>query len=474
MTQPYSAIPGPHELPVVGGLFSFAEDPVVHLRTLAENHGPMVRFSFLGRRFLLVSDPDLVREVLVEKAEIFQKSQRDVQILSKFLGNGLLTNSGESHKRQRKLAQPAFHARRIQAYADTMVAYTAAMLDGWSTGEQRDLAEELRQLTLYIVAKTLFDADRQQMAGFVADVGAAMHDLQTISDAEFNDIVPLPDWLPIPRNGRRRRASATLDTTIRQVVDLRRSQAIDGQPPDKGDLLSMLMLARDDEGHTMDEQQLRDELVTIFLAGHETTSNALSWTWYLLMQHPAVEERLHAEVDGVLGGRLPGLADLPHLPYSLRVIKESMRLYPPAWVLNAREPRQPAELGGYTIPAGTQLFISPYVLHRQARFFAEPDEFQPERWTDAFEAALPRYAYMPFGGGPRICIGNSFAMMEAQLILTAMAARYRFDLLPEPRVSTAPLITLGTKEGLPVRVVERQVHGAQATVADMAGAAVAA
>ncbi len=474
MTQPYSAIPGPQELPIVGGLMSFADDPLTHLRTLAEHHGPMVRFSFLGRRFLLVSDPDLVREVLVEQADIFQKSQRDVHILSKFLGKGLLTNAGDSHKRQRKLAQPAFHARRIQAYADTMVAYTAAMLDGWSTGERRDLAEEMRQLTLYIVAKTLFDADRQQMAGFVADVGAAMHDLQAISDAEFNEIVPLPDWLPIPRNGRRRRASATLDATIRQVVDRRRAQAIDGQPPDKGDLLSMLMLAHDEEGQAMDAQQLRDELVTIFVAGHETTSNALSWTWYLLMQHPAVEQRLHAEVDAVLGGRLPGLADLPQLPYTLRVLKEGMRLYPPAWVLNAREPRQATELGGYTIPAGTQLFVSPYVMHRQARFFPAPDEFQPDRWTDAFEAALPRYAYLPFGGGPRICIGNSFAMMEAQLILATMAARYRFDLLPAPRVATAPMITLGPKEGLPVRVAARSAHDAQKVEAGMASAAVPA
>jgi len=474
MPQPYSAIPGPRELPRMGDLFRFADDPLVHLRTLSEKYGALVRFNFLGRRFLLVSDPDLVREVLVEKAELFPKAQRDVHILGKFLGKGLLTNAGDSHRRQRKLAQPAFHARRIQAYADVMVEYAAAMLDGWITGEQRDLAEEMRQLTLYIVAKTLFDADRQQMAGFVANVGAAMHDLQTISDAEFSEIVPLPDWLPLPRNRRRQRAAATLAATIRQVIDLRRTQAIDGQPPDKGDLLSMLMLARDDDGQAMNEQQLHDELVTIFLAGHETTSNALSWTWYLLMQHPAAEELLLAEVDSVLGGRLPRLADLAQLPYTLRVLKESMRLYPPAWVLNTREPRQSTELGGYTIPVGTQIFLSPYVMHRQARFFPTPDEFQPERWTDAFETALPRYAYMPFGGGPRICIGNSFAMMEAQLILATMAARYRFDLLPAPRVSTAPLITLGTKEGLPVRVIARRTPDVQKAEEGMDGTAVPA
>ena len=456
MPQPYSAIPGPRELPIVGDLFSVTDDPLVHLRALAERHGPLVRFSFLGRRFLLIADPDLVREVLVEKADLFQKAQRDVHILGRFLGNGLLTNAGDAHRRQRKLSQPAFHARRIQAYADVMVEYTAAMIGGWSTGEQRDLAEEMRQLTLYIVAKTLFDADRQQMAGLVASIGVAMRDLQAISDAEFDELVSLPDWLPTPRNRRRQRAAATLAATVRQVVDLRRAQAIDGQPPDKGDLLSMLMLARDDEGQAMDERQLYDELVTIFLAGHETTSNALSWTWYLLMQHPAIEDRLHAEVDSVLGGRLPELADLPRLPYSLRVLKESMRLYPPAWMLNTRESCQPAELSGYTIPAGTQIFVSPYVMHRQAQFFPAPDEFQPDRWTDAFEAALPRYAYIPFGGGPRVCIGNSFAMMEAQLILVTMAACYRFDLLPDPRVSTAPLLTLGPKEGVPVRVVDRR------------------
>lgn len=455
MVKPFKSIPGPKEFPLIGAMGALSDNPLQSLPALAETYGDIVRFSFMGRQFVLISSPETIHEVLVEKAAMFPKSRRDVEILSHFLGNGLLTNDGASHRQQRKLMQPAFHARRIHAYADTMVRYAEEVSSAWQEGEVRNLFDELREITLYIVAKTLFDADRRDMAATVDDVGAAIHDVQTISDADFNAILSLPAWLPTGRNRRRKQAAATLDRVIGDVIVRRRAQSVDGVISDTGDLLSMLMLARNEEGAAMSERQLRDELVTIFVAGHETTTNALTWTFYLLARHPLAAARLHTEIDRVLDGRLPKLTDLPNLPFTLQVIKEAMRLYPPAWVLNAREPRSDVTLGDYAVPAGTQVFISQWVMHRLARYFPEPTRFLPERWTPDFEESLPRYAYMPFGGGPRICIGNSFAMMEAQLVLATLARRFDLELVEPQTVEPEALITLGPKNGLSMKVRTR-------------------
>jgi cytochrome P450 len=455
MPKPFKAIPGPKEVPFVGAFGALSKNPLESLPALAETYGDIVRFSFMGRQFVLITDPAMIHEVLVEKAAEFPKSRRDVEILGHFLGNGLLTNDGASHRQQRKLMQPAFHARRIHAYADTMVRYADEVSSTWQAGDVRNMVDELREITLYIVAKTLFNADRREMAATVADVGAAIHDVQTISDADFDAIVALPAWLPTARNRRRKQAAATLDRVIGDVI-ARRAQAGNDAISDAGDLLSMLMMARDEEGAAMSERQLRDELVTIFVAGHETTTNALAWTFYLLAQHPAAAALLHDELDRVLGGRLPVMADLSALPYTLQVIKEAMRLYPPAWVLNAREPRHDVTIGDYVAPAGTQIFISQWVMHRLARYFPAPEQFLPERWTSAFEESLPRYAYMPFGGGPRICIGNSFAMMEAQLVLATLAQRFDLALVEPQIVEPDALITLGPKNGLMMKVQMRR------------------
>ncbi len=452
MPQPFKSIPGPKEFPLLGAFGALSDNPLESLPALVEAHGDIVRFSFVGRQFVLIASPEYIHEVLVEKAAEFPKSRRDVEILRPFLGNGLLTNDGASHRRQRKLMQPAFHARRIHAYADTMVRYADEVSATWQDGEVRNLFDDLREITLYIVAKTLFDADRSAMAATVSDVGAAIHDVQTISDADFDAIFALPHWVPTAHNRRRKQAAATLDRVIGDVIARRQAQAVDGVIPDKGDLLSMLMLARDEEGKPMDRRQLRDELVTIFVAGHETTTNALTWTFYLLAQHPESTAKLHAEVDAALGGRLPTLADLPNLPYTLQVIKEAMRLYPPAWVLNAREPRTETSIGDYTIPAGTQVFVSQWVMHRLARYFPDPERFLPERWTPEFEESLPRYAYMPFGAGPRICIGNSFAMMEAQLVLATLAQRFELTLVADQVIEPHALITLAPKYGMRMQV----------------------
>jgi cytochrome P450 len=341
-----------------------------------------------------------------------------------------------------------------------MVDYAAAQVNGWHDGEVYDIGEEMRRLTMYIVAKTLFDVDHNEIEAFAAGVGLSLHNLQLISDERFDELISLPDWVPTARNRLDRRSRETLNAAVNQIIALRQAQVANGDAPDRGDLLSMLMLARDEDDRPMDDQQLRDEVVTLFLAGHETTSNALTWTWLLLAQHPEVAARLRTELDTVLGGadggrRLPALADLPQLPYTLQVIKESMRLYPPAWVLNTREASEAATVGEYEIPKGTHIFISQYVMHRQARFFPEPERFDPARWTPEFEASLPKFAYMPFGGGPRVCIGNSFAMMEAQLLLATIAARWDLELLPGQSPAPAALITLGPKAPIQMRAHQR-------------------
>ncbi|MCA9924007.1 MAG: cytochrome P450, partial [Anaerolineales bacterium] len=241
-----------------------------------------------------------------------------------------------------------------------------------------------------------------------------------------------------------------------QIIAERRETAVNGKVTDTGDLLSMLMLSVDEAGEFMDDKQLRDEVATLFAAGHETTSNALSWTWYLLAQHPHIEARLHEELDSVLAGRQPTLADLPNLPYSLQIIKEAIRLYPPAWVLNGRLALEDVQLGGYTVPKGSTVFVSPYVMHHLPQYFAEPEQFKPERFTPEFEKSLPKFAYMPFGGGARICIGNAFAMMEAQLILATIAQQVRLQIAQTQPVHYKPQITLTAENGIRMRVMERE------------------
>lgn len=442
------------EKPILGSFIPFAQDPPRFLHQLAQDHptADLVHFTFLGLNNYLILNPDLVREVLVNRASDFPKSQRDYGILSKFLGDGLVTAEGEQHRRQRKLAQPAFHHKRIAAYGDTMVDYAEDMVAEWQAGETRDIAYEMYQLTLYIVAKTLFDADKSRMVEVADRVGQAIHVLQEVTNHDFRRPIQWPQWLPTADNRARQSAKGVLDETIHTIVAERRQQ----ETADKGDLLSMLLLARDDDGKGMDDTELRDQLVTIFVAGHETTSNALSWTWYLLSQNPEAEAKLHAELDEVLDGRLPTLADLPNLPYTSMVIKEAMRLYPPAWTLTGRTATATTTLGDYTIRQGADLMVSPYVLHRNPTTFPDPEQFVPERFTAEREKELPRYAYIPFGAGPRVCIGNSFAMMEAQLIMATVAQRFRLRLAADQRVEMNAQITLSPLDGLRMVVEKRE------------------
>lgn len=446
-----TTIPGPQGPPFIRQARELIAGAPRYLSRLADEYGPIVRFGAFSNTFYLVTDPELAREVLVAQAAAFPKDERDIKILSRLVGLGLVTTNGEAHKRQRRLAQPAFHSKRIEAYAGTMVDYTEAMLDEWDDGQEFDAAEAMRELTLYIVARTLFGADRAAMRATAERVGGAIHVLQAIADHEFQAPFVLPVWLPTTMNRDRRRAVSTLYETIDHLIAERRASGA----ADTGDLLSMLLLSTDESGDAFSDGEVRDQLVTFFVAGHETTSNALTWTWALLSQHPAVEARLHDEVDAALGGRRPALADLPRLPYTLQVIKESMRLYPPAWTLNIRRAAADTTLGGHAIRRGDLIWIAPFAMHRRPAYFPDPERFDPDRWTPEREKALPRYAYMPFGGGPRVCIGNGFAMMEAQLIVAAVARRFRLRLAPDQAIDLNAQITLSNHGGMRVLADQR-------------------
>lgn len=393
----------------------------------------------------VVANPDFVRELLVNQADKFNKDRtyKDQKVgLARFLGNGLIVSDGEFWKRQRKLVQPAFHAKRIEAYADTMVDYTARMLDGWRGAQTLDVDREMMRLTLQIVAKTLMNVDVSATAD---RVGHAMDVLQEL----MQPVEILPAWIPTPGRQRTKAAVADLDAIVYAMIAQWRETG-----EDRGDLLSMLLLARDDDGAPMTDEQVRDEAVTLLLAGHETTANTLNWTFTLLAQNPDAEAKLHAEVDSALGGKLPTLADLKRLPYTDMVIKESMRLLPPAYSFG-RQAIVDTEIEGYTIPQGTDVTIFNYFMHRDARLWDQPERFMPERFSPDNEKDIPRYAYLPFGGGQRICVGSSFAAMEARLLLATIVSRYQLRLRPGQVVKPEPRITLRPSHGLTMRVEQR-------------------
>ena len=445
-------IPTENGLPYIGKALSFLKSPIDEFGRIAIQYPDIMRMKFFGGYGYHIKHPDLVREVLITNARKFRKADLEMELMGKFLGNGLVTNNNwDSHKRQRKLAQPAFHMQRIAGYADTIADYTDAMLNEWQAGEVRDISEEMRQLTMYVVSKTLFDADRDGLATAVHEIGEAMDTFQRYTDDFFGLPIQIPMWVPTRKNRQFKAAKQFMDETLYEIIRQRRASG-----EDKGDLLSMLLMSQDDDGSGMSDQQLLDEVITLFAAGHETTSNALTWTWYLLSQHPEIMAKVQLEVDTVLDGRLPTLADLRELPYTLMVIKESMRVYPPVYALNGRIANEDVQIGDYLIPEGSYVVVSPWELHHDPRLFEQPERFDPERFSAENEPKIPRYAYLPFGAGPRVCIGNSFAMMEAHLILATMVQRFNFTLLPEQVIELQPQITLSSKHGLRMRVGNRE------------------
>jgi cytochrome P450 len=430
-------------------LLAFRGDPLAFLTRVHRRHGDVALFRIGPRRMYLLGHPDHVQDVLVTRHRNFIKSLA-LQRSRALLGEGLLTSEGELHLRQRRMAQPAFLRRRVDAYGAAMAGFAERADAGWTDGGTLDAAREMNRLTLAIAGRTLFGAEVRHEAD---EIGRALDDALGLFSRLSNPFAFLLDRLPVPGTLRMRRARERLDATIYRMIAEARAR---GGPAERGDLLSLLLSARDDEGDggAMTDEQLRDEALTLFLAGHETTANALAWTWHLLGHSPEAESRLHAELADVLGGRTPAPDDVPRLPYARAVLAESMRLFPPAWAIG-REPLEDFEIGGYTVRAGTVVLMSPWVTHRDPRFFPDPDRFLPGRWTPEMEAGLHRYAYFPFGGGPRKCIGEHFAWLEATLVLATLAQRWRLRPLPGHAAGTEPRITLRPRGGLPMRAERR-------------------
>ena len=439
--------PGPKRRLLGGNFIGFRRDPLNYLQSLAREYGDIVFFSMGPQDVFFLNHPDYVRDVLVTHNHSFKKG-RALQRAKRLLGEGLLTSEGEFHRRQRRLAQPAFHRQRVASYARWMVAYAAQTSERWQEGERRDISEEMMRLTLAIVGKTLFDADVERDA---RDVGEALTVIMDLFNMMLLPFAELLEKLPLPQKRRFEKAKARLDAIIYRLIEEQRRSG-----EDHGDFLSMLLLAQDEEERSggMTDEQVRDEALTIFLAGHETTSNALTWTWYLLSQHPEIEARLHEELDAVLGGRLPEFNDVAQLRYTEMVLAESMRLYPPAWAIG-RLSIEDYQVGGYHLPKGSLVLLSQYVMHRDARYFPEPERFDPSRWLPEAREARPQYSYFPFGGGVRRCIGEGFAWMEGILLLAALAQRWRLRLVPNHPVKTHPIITLRPRHGMLMTLEKR-------------------
>jgi cytochrome P450 len=435
--------PGPEQGFFDGLRSTLRTDPLAFMRR-ARKYGDIVGLRFFHIRTYLLFDPEHIEDVAVNNARKFIKG-RILRANRHLLGNGLLTSEGEFWLRQRRMMQPAFHRNRIANYATTMVDCATRLADRLSAGQELNLHEAMMQLTLQIVGKTLFHADVERDA---PEVGVNLHILMEYT-MDFRRLLMLPNWLPTQRNLEAKRAVRNLMTIIDRIIQQRRDSG-----DDAGDLLSMLVHARDEDGSRMTTQQLRDEALTLFLAGHETTASTLSWTWLLLAQNPRVERKLHAELDSVLGGRVPTLDDLPRLPYTNNVLTESLRLYPPAWAM-ARLAIEDHELGGYPVPKGTGIAGVAWMVHRDPRWYEKPEEFLPERWEGDLLKKLPRFAYFPFGYGPRQCIGNAFALMEAALVLATLGQRFQFTPLSDHSVVPLASITLRPRHGLHVRVEKR-------------------
>ncbi len=446
--------PGPSGLPLLGSVFEVKHDVLRLLLHGMLDHGDTVRFRFGPWDFVTLHRPEDIRAVLLERHAEFHKSP-SYEGLRLVLGNGLLTSEGEFWQRQRKLATPAFHHRRLVEFAATMTRCTSELADAWAprvrSGDATlDVFEHMTALTFRIVGLTLFSTELSEHAGAMGPALATV--VEHANHLATSLMLAPPPWVPTPRNLRFRRAIAVIDELVLGIIAQRRASGVE-QP----DLLGMLMAAsgEDDPSARMSDAELRDEVATLVLAGHETTANALTWTLLLLSQHPDIDARVHDELERVCAGQPPTFEQLAALPYLAQVLDESMRLYPPAWMFE-RIALNELELGDYAIPKGTLVAISPYTLHRHPGHWPRPTRFDPERFSDAAQAARPRYTYLPFGGGPRQCIGTNFALIEAKLVLATLLQRYRFELLPGQDLRPDPAITLRPRAGLRMRVHARR------------------
>ena len=439
--------PGPRGLPYLGSLISYFSDPLGFLTRIAKEYGEIVYFTLGSRRIYLLNNPEYIKDVLVTNNRNFTKS-RALNRAKLVLGEGLLTSEGDVHLRQRRIIQPVFHYKRIKTYGDVMAQYGSRAGERWRSGDTVDIHREMNRLTLSVVSKTLFDADVESESD---EIVGALTDIVNLFPRFLFPFSELLDYIPLPGNKKGTEAVMQLDNIIYRLIEERRSN-----PGSKDDLLTMLLDATDEEGDGkgMSDTQVRDEAITLFLAGQETMANSLTWTWYLLSQNPIAEAKLHDEIDTVLGSKMPSVEDLGRLPYTHSVFKEALRIYPAAWTI-ARRAVADYEVGGYTIPAGADIYVSQFVMHRDSRFFPEPLEYKPDRWETEEDGALPKFTYFPFGGGPRRCIGEPFAWMEGVLLLASIASHWKMRLAPGHRVVLDPLITIRPKYGMKMTVERR-------------------
>jgi cytochrome P450 len=443
---------------VIGQMFpsKYPFDPLAFNLSIARQYGDIAYFRLGPLRVYQLNHPDLIRQILVEQAPKFHKPGLIKRGSRHILGKGLLTSDGPLWKQQRKLIQPAFRHDRLAAeYGDVISAYADLMVSSFEDGEVRSIDVEMGKLTLAIVVKSLFG---EELSGVADEIGELLFAVAEAANDRLNSpLIPL--WIPTRRNLRERRALVRLDKIIRDLISTRRQSA-----KERNDLLSALLSATDaDTGAKMSDRQLRDETMTLFLAGQDTTAHALTWTWYLLTRHPDVEAKLLEELRRVLAGRAPRATDLPNLPYTEMIIREAIRLFPPAPVF-ARQPIEDVTIGEWEIPKGSLITVSSYAVHRDGRFFPEPELFNPERFAAGWEDRISRYAYLPFGGGPRVCIGNGFAVMEARLVLATVAQRCKLVMESNTEIAPKQLVTLRPSHAVRMRVQQR----AQATLAEAA------
>jgi len=451
MTTAIPTVPGSF---LLGNLAELRHDRVGFLVRVPRDHGDIAWIRLGAFKLLLLSSPELVQAVLVEHAAAFVKGVGLSVFARPLLGDGLLTSEHEKHKRQRRMLAPAFMHKRIASYAETISAYTQRRVELLAGQQQVDLSEQLMQLTFEIIGKTLFNAD---LSGDAHEVGEALSAAMNSMAAQLYSALPLPPRVPTPANRRTWHSVRRLDEVVYRMIRERRAAG-----GDHGDMMSMLLLAQDEaDGSGMTDRQVRDEVMTAMLAGHETTANALAWSFQLLAENPAQRVQLEHELDQVLAGRAPTLADLPQLPFTLQVFREAMRLYPPAFII-ARRALRDITIAGHAVKKGQLVVIDIVGMHRRAEYFDHPTSFDPARFSPEREKSQKRGAYMPFGGGPRICIGNHFALVEGQLALAHLAQHYRFEPVhPGRPVQTEAMITLRPKHGLPMYVRPRATAARQ-------------
>jgi cytochrome P450 len=432
--------------PFVGNLPQFTKDRLGLLQRVARA-GDVYGMHFGPFPGILFNKPEHVHSILVEHAYDFDKGLAIHNTFRPVIGDGIFSSEGDFHRHQRKLMAPSFQPRHIASYADSMGHYGEQIQQSWLDGNIIDVNRQMTNLTMSIIGKALFDAD---VFSETDELGAAMTVTSEYVSHALSTLLPPPYNWPLPRNRRVHKAVQVLRSRIQRFIEERRNN-----PTARNDFLSILLQARDEDGKPMSDEQLMAECLTLFGAGHETTATALSWTWYLLCQHAESYQRVQQEVDSVLQGRTPTYADLARLPYCLQVFKEAMRLYPPAYATSRRALRD-VEIDGYRVPKGRVVLLAPYTLHRREEYFPDPERFDPERFIPEREKQLPRYAFVPFGAGPRICIGLYFAMMEGHLLLAAIAQRVSFSLVPGQTIVPDPLHHLALRPAGEINVMVKR------------------